>query len=255
MRWVWLNRRAHTSMSYCLFLCVRSGSGSKIPDFWRNVWGHKEVVKSNTEVLKGHLSLTWKSVFVLLKTGICFRKSEFVLQNGGFVFKILADCKILAFQNREFKILADFKILAFQNPEFKILADFKILAFQNPEFKIFADFKILAFQNPEFKIFLERFNYCIVKLQFSNSDFLKQTPWFTNADFWKQTPIFKLRVLKTNFGFQTLIFGKKLPFTTLIFETKLLFSNSEFLKQTLIFEKKFQFLKTKKKNQRFSSQT
>ena len=164
MRWVWLNRRAHASMSYCLFLCVRSGSGSKIPDFWRNVWGHKEVVKSNTEVLKGHLSLTWKSVFVLLKTGICFGKSEFVLQNGGFVFKILADCKILAFQNREFKI--------------------------------FADFKILAFQNPEFKIFLERFNYCIVKLQFSNSDFLKQTPWFTNADFWKQTPIFKLRVLK-----------------------------------------------------------
>ena len=116
------------------------------------------MVKSNTEVLKGHLSLTWKSVFVLLKTGICFRKSEFVLQNGGFVFKILADCKILAFQNREFKILADFKILAFQNPEFQILADCKIL----------------AFQNPEFKIFLERFNYCIVKLQFS--DFLKQTP-------------------------------------------------------------------------------
>ena len=233
MRWVWLNRRAHASMSYCLFLCVRSGSGSKIPDFWRNVWGHKEVVKSNTEVLKGHLSLTWKSVFVLLKTGICFRKSEFVLQNGGFVFKILADCKILAFQNPEFQILADCKILPFQNREFKIL----------------------AFQNPEFKIFLERFNYCFVKLQFSNSDFLKQTPWFTNADFWKQTPIFKLRVLKTNFGFQTLIFGKKLPFTTLIFETKLLFSNSEFLKQTLIFEKKFQFLKTKKKNQRFSSQT
>ena len=97
-------------------------------------------------------------MFVLLKTGICFRKSEFVLQNGGFVFKILADCKILAFQNREFKILADFKILAFQNPEFQILADCKIL----------------AFQNPEFKIFLERFNYCIVKLQFS--DFLKQTP-------------------------------------------------------------------------------
>ena len=189
-----------TPMPLChiVCLCVRSGSGSKIPDFWRNVWGHKEVVKSNAEVLKGHLSLTWKSVFVLLKTGICFRKSEFVLQNGGFVFKILADCKIL------------------------------------------------AFQNPEFKIFLERFNYCIVKLQFSNSDFLKQTPWFTNADFWKQTPIFKLRVLKTNFGFQTLIFGKKLPFTTLIFETKLLFSNSEFLKQTLIFEKKFQFLKTKK---------
>ena len=78
-------------------------------------------------------------MFVLLKTGICFRKSEFVLQNGGFVFKILADCKILAFQNREFKILADFKILAFQNPEFQILADCKILAFQNPEFQILAE--------------------------------------------------------------------------------------------------------------------
>ena len=39
--------------------------------------------------------------------------------------------------------------------------------------------------------------------------------------------------------------------TTLIFETKLRFSNSEFLKQTLIFEKKFQFLKTKKKNNDF----
>ena len=42
----------------------------------------------------------------------------------------------------EFKILADVKILAFQNPEFNILADFKILN----------DFKILAFQNPQFKI-------------------------------------------------------------------------------------------------------
>ena len=104
-----------------------------------------------------------------------------------------------------------------------------------------------------FKNVVERFNYCIVKLQFSNSDFLKQTLWFTNADFWKQTPIFKLRVLKTNFGFQTLIFGKKLPFTTLIYETKLLFSNSEFLKQTLIFEKKFQFSKTKKKTTIFKS--
>ena len=41
------------------------------------------------------------------------------------------------------KILADFKILVFQNPEFKILADFKILAFQNPEFKF------LGFQNPK----------------------------------------------------------------------------------------------------------
>ena len=104
-----------------------------------------------------------------------------------------------------------------------------------------------------FKNVVERFNYCIVKRQFSNSDFLKQIPWFTNADFWKQTPIFKLRVLKTNFGFQTLIFGKKLPFTTLIYETKLLFSNSEFLKQTLIFEKKFQFSKTKKKTTIFKS--
>ena len=72
------------------------------------------MVKSNTEVLKGHLSLTWKSVFVLLKTGICFQKSEFVLQNGrgGVVFKNV----------------------------------------------------------------VERFNYCIVKRQFSNSDFLKQIP-------------------------------------------------------------------------------
>ena len=73
------------------------------------------MIKSNTEVLKGHLSLTWKSVFVLLKTGICFQKSEFVLQNGrggGVVFKNV----------------------------------------------------------------VERFNYCIVKRQFSNSDFLKQIP-------------------------------------------------------------------------------
>ena len=30
----------------------------------------------------------------------------------------------------EFKILADFKILSFQNPEFKIQAEFKILAFK-----------------------------------------------------------------------------------------------------------------------------
>ena len=103
------------------------------------------MVKSNTEVLKGHLSLTWKSVFVLLKTGICFRKSEFVLQNGGFVFKILADCKILAFQNREFKILVDFKISSIQNPEIKILAAFKILAFQNPELQIFFRFEDFSF--------------------------------------------------------------------------------------------------------------
>ena len=45
------------------------------------------MIKSNTEVLKGHLSLTWKSVFVLLEIGFCFRKSEFVLQNGESVFK------------------------------------------------------------------------------------------------------------------------------------------------------------------------
>ena len=183
-----------TPMPLCHIVCFcvfDRGSGGKMPDFWRNLWEHKEVIKSNTEVLKGHLSLTWKSVFVLLKTGICFQKSEFVLQNGrgGVVFKNV----------------------------------------------------------------VERFNYCIVKRQFSNSDFLKQIPWFTNADFWKQTPIFKLRVLKTNFGFQSLIFGKKLPFTTLIYETKLLFSNSEFLKQTLIFEKKFQFFKTKKKTTIFKS--
>ena len=57
-------------------------------------------------------------------------------------FKILADSKILSFQNPEFKILADFKISAFQNPEVKILA------FQDPELKILADFKTLAFQNP-----------------------------------------------------------------------------------------------------------
>ena len=30
-------------------------------------------------------------------------------------------------------MLADLKILAFENPEFKIIADFKILAFQDPE--------------------------------------------------------------------------------------------------------------------------
>ena len=33
-------------------------------------------------------------------------------------------------------MLADFKILAFQNPELKMLADFKILAFLNHETKI-----------------------------------------------------------------------------------------------------------------------
>ena len=135
----------YTPMPLCHVVCFcvfDRGSGGKIPDFWRNVWRHKEVVKSNTEVLKGHLSLTWKLVFVLLKTGICFRKSEFVLQNGwggGVVFKNV----------------------------------------------------------------VQRFNYYIVKLQFSNSDFLKQTPWFTNAcfenklqfsnsEFWKQTSVFKL---------------------------------------------------------------
>ena len=57
----------------------------------------------------------------------------------------------------ELKILADFKILAFQNPKFKILADFKILddfkilAFHNPEFKILTHFNILAFQHLDFK--------------------------------------------------------------------------------------------------------
>ena len=55
-------------------------------------------------------------------------------------------CIILAFRNHICKILADFKILAFQN------AKVKILPFQNPEFKILTDFKILAFHNPEFKI-------------------------------------------------------------------------------------------------------
>ena len=64
-------------------------------------------------------------------------------------FKILADFKILAFQNPEFNILADFKIFSFHYPEFKILADFKILALKNPELQILADFTILAFQNPE----------------------------------------------------------------------------------------------------------
>ena len=68
------------------------------------------------------------------------------------ICKILADFKILAFQN------AKFKILSFQNPECKILADFKILAFHNPEFKILADLRILESriaevrQNVEFKI-------------------------------------------------------------------------------------------------------
>ena len=42
---------------------------------------------------------------------------------------------MLAFLNPKFKTLA----------VFKILANFKILAFQNPEFKIVADFKLLAY--------------------------------------------------------------------------------------------------------------
>ena len=69
---------------------------------------------------------------------------------------ILADFKILPFQNPEFKILAHFKILALQNPEFKILADFNLLALQNAELKILADYKVLAqlkiltFKGPEF---------------------------------------------------------------------------------------------------------
>ena len=58
---------------------------------------------------------------------------------------------MLAFQNLEFKILADFKIEAFQDREckifgaLKILADLTIIAFENPELKIFADFKDLSF--------------------------------------------------------------------------------------------------------------
>ena len=39
-------------------------------------------------------------------------------------------------------ILADFKILSFQNPQFKFLT------FQNSEFKILAEFMSLAFQTP-----------------------------------------------------------------------------------------------------------
>ena len=58
----------------------------------------------------------------------------------------MADFKIFAFQNTELKIVANLKILAFENPEFKILA------FQNTEFKILAQFKNLGFQDPEFKI-------------------------------------------------------------------------------------------------------
>ena len=45
-------------------------------------------------------------------------------------------------------ILADFKIISFQNHKFKNLADFKILAFQNPEIKILADVKIKITQFP-----------------------------------------------------------------------------------------------------------
>ena len=49
------------------------------------------MVKSNTEVLKGHLSLTWKSVFVRFvenwnlfsKIGICFAKWGFCFQDFG----------------------------------------------------------------------------------------------------------------------------------------------------------------------------
>ena len=52
--------------------------------------------------------------------------------------------KILALPNPEFKILADFKILAFQNREFKILA------LQKPEFKILAHLKISNILNLRF---------------------------------------------------------------------------------------------------------
>ena len=55
--------------------------------------------------------------------------------------EVMRKWKLRALDLSWFKILADFKILAFQNPEFKILADFKILAFQNPEFKVLGDFK------------------------------------------------------------------------------------------------------------------
>ena len=101
-------------MSCCLFLCVRSWYWRENSGFLTKCIGSQrgDKLKSNTEALKRHLSLTWKSVFVLLKIGVCFQKLEFVLQNGGFVFKNV----------------------------------------------------------------VERFNYCIVKLRFSNSDFRKQTP-------------------------------------------------------------------------------
>ena len=49
-------------------------------------------ITSDTEALKGHLSLTWKSVFVLLKMGVWIRKWEFVFGNGsskiGICFKL-----------------------------------------------------------------------------------------------------------------------------------------------------------------------
>ena len=68
--------------------------------------------------------------------------------------------KILALPNPEFKILADFKILAFQNRKFKILA------LQKPEFKIMAHLKILPFQNPEFKILAQLKISNILNLRF-----------------------------------------------------------------------------------------
>ena len=46
-----------------------------------------------------------------------------------------------------------FQDFTLQNPEFKILPECKILAFQNPEFKILAEFMILGFPNPDLKIF------------------------------------------------------------------------------------------------------
>ena len=54
---------------------------------------------------------------------------------------------MLAFQNIKFKILADFKNEAFQDREFNILGalniwvDLKITAFPNLELKVFPDFK------------------------------------------------------------------------------------------------------------------
>ena len=159
-----------TPMPLCHIVCFcvfDRGSGSKMPDFWRNVWRHKEVINSNTEVLKGHLSLTWKSVFVLLKIGICFRKSELVLQNGGFVFKNVVE----RFNYCIVKLLLSNSRLR-QTPWFTNADFWK----QTP-----------IFQTPSFKN----------KLRFSNSDFRKKVAIY-NSNFWNQSPIFKLRVSKNS---------------------------------------------------------